>query len=181
MKRFLAAAAALCLALPALAQDRPGAVFTDAAETVVMVRAVDYQNRTVTVETAAGKLVTINVPPESQNLDQVYAGSKFRVAYLQSVALFIGAPGTPAAASASAVQMAEKGATPGGVIVEVKEAQARIDMINYETRTVLLTGPEGNQFEVVADDSVKRLDEIKAGDMVVVRYTEALAMRMIRQ
>ena len=77
--------------------------------------------------------------------------------------------------------MAEKGATPGGVIVEVKEAQARIDMINYDTRTVLLTGPEGNQFEVVADDSVKRLDEIKAGDMVVVRYTEALAMRMIRQ
>ena len=43
------------------------------------------------------------------------------------------------------MQLAEKGANPGGVIVTVKQVQARVDAIDYDTRTVVLTGPEGNQ------------------------------------
>jgi hypothetical protein len=31
------------------------------------------------------------------------------------------------------------------------------------------------------DEAVQRLNEVQAGDIVVVRYTEALAMRMIQQ
>ena len=79
------------------------------------------------------------------------------------------------------MQLAEKGATPGGVIVTVKQVQARVDDINYDTRTVVLAGPEGDPVKVVVDDRVQRLDEVKKGDIVVVRYTEAIGMRMIKQ
>jgi len=67
------------------------------------------------------------------------------------------------------------------VIVTVKQVQARVDDINYDTRTVVLAGPEGDPVKVVVDDSVKRLNEVKKGDIVVVRYTEAVGMRMIPQ
>jgi hypothetical protein len=163
-------------------QDKPGVVVAQGNETVVTVRAVDYERRVVTVERPDGKLVTVNVPPEAQNLDQVHPGSKFKVSYLESVALFISPTGGEAgAAAASVVELAEKGATPGGRIVNVRQVQARVDEIDYATRHVVLTGPEGNQVELTVDEAVQRLDEVKPGDIVVVRYTEALAMRMIQQ
>jgi hypothetical protein len=45
----------------------------------------------------------------------------------------------------------------------------------------VLTGPEGNRVKVTVDDQVKRFAEIKSGDIVVVRYTEGLAMKMIKE
>ena len=185
MKHLILALAAIGLSVTAAgayAQDTPGAVLTEVAETVVTVTAVDQKARTVTVQRQDGELVTIQVPAESQNLDQVYPGARFLVRYLQSVAVFISpAGGAPSADVASSVQMAEKGANPGGVITEVLQIQARVDAIDYENRTVVLTGPEGNSVKLVVDERVRRLNEVKVGDIVVVGYTQALAAEMIRK
>ena len=185
MKHFISILAALSLSVGATggyAADPPGAVVTEVAETVVTVTAVDQKARTVTVQRQDGELVTIQVPAESQNLDQVYPGARFLVRYLQSVAVFISPTGgAPSADVASSVQMAEKGANPGGVITEVVQVQARVDAIDYENRTVVLTGPEGNSVKLTVDERVKRLNEVKVGDIVVVGYTQALAAEMIRK
>jgi len=175
--------ACLSFAVPSIhAQDKPGAVVTDESEAVVTVRDIDYVNRTVVLQGQDGKLVTMKVPAEAQNLDQVYAGAKFRVRYLQSVAVYISPQGgVPSANVGAAMQLAPKGATPGGVMVEVKRIQARVDAIDYDNRIVALTGPQGNTFEFKVDDSVKRLNEVKVGDIVVVDYTQALAMKMIKE
>lgn len=187
MKHFVPAIALMCASLcivPAYAdeKDRPGAVLTEVAETVVTVTAVDQQNRTVTVQRQDGELVTIQVPPESKNLDQVYPGARFLVRYLQSVALYISPTGgEPSADVVDSVQMAEKGANPGGLITRVVKIQARVDAIDYDNRTVVLTGPEGNSVKLAVDESVKRFKEVNVGDIVVVGYTEALAAEMIRK
>lgn len=181
-KAFVAALALFVCASAHSQQEKPGAVLAQGADTVVQIRAVDHEARTVTVATPAGRLLKFNVPPQAQNLDQVYAGSRFRVAYLESVALFISpVGGTPAVGEATAVKMADKGDTPGGTIVEVKQVQALVESIDYGSRRVVLTGPEGHHIEVTVDEAVQRLDEIEVGDLVVLRYTEALAMRMIRE
>ena len=86
----------IAVAPVALAQDRPGAVATEAVESVVTVRAVNYETRMVTVERPDGKLATIQVPPEAHNLYQVQPGNKFRVRYLESVAIDVLDPGTEA-------------------------------------------------------------------------------------
>jgi len=185
MKHFILVLAALCLSVGATggyAADPPGAVVTEVAETVVTVTAVDQKARTVTVQRQDGELVTIQVPAESQNLDQVYPGARFLVRYLQSVAVFISPTGgEPSADATSSVQMAEKGANPGGVITQVVQVQVRVDAIDYDNRTVVLTGPEGNSFKLAVDERVKRLNEVKVGDIVVVGYTQALAAEMIRK
>lgn len=175
--------AGLILPVGASAQtDKPGGVVSDVVEVVVVVRAVNQETRKVVIETPDGTRATIVVPPEAQNLDQVSVGSKFRMRYLQSVAVYISPEGgEPEAAEATEMQLAEKGATPGGVVVNVKQVQARVEEIDYTARTVVLTGPDGNRVKVTADEQVKRLAEIKPGDIVVVRYTEGLAMRMIKE
>jgi hypothetical protein len=118
MKKLHCILIAVCLAAPAVAfaqQDKPGAVISQSQEVVVTVRNVDREQRIVTVERPDGKLVTINVPPEAKNLDQVRPGSKFRVNYLESIAIFISPTGGEVGAAAAAVvELAEKGATPGG-------------------------------------------------------------------
>lgn len=178
---FLAAGLLLPAGVSAQA-DKPGAVMGEAVEVVVVVRAVDQEARKVVIETPDGVRATIVVPPHAQNLDQVSVGSRFRMRYLQSVAVLISPEGgEPSAAEVTEMQLAEKGATPGGAVVNVRQVQARVEEIDYATRTVVLTGPDGNRVKVTADESVRRLAEVKPGDMVVVRYTEGLAMQMIKE
>jgi len=185
MKRFLFALAVISLGLTAsggYAEDKPGAVLTEVTEAVVTVTAVDQQARTVTVQGEDGQSATIKVPDQAQNLDQVHPGARFLLRYLQSVAVFISpVGGAPSADVASSMELAEKGATPGGVITEVVQIQARVDAIDYNERTVVLTGPEGNSVKLKVDDRVKRFNEVSVGDIVVVAYTQALAAEMIRK
>jgi len=174
--------AATALATPAVAQDKPGAVVADTVETVVTVRSVNHQSRTVTVQGPQGRLVTIKVPDEAQNLYQVYAGAKFKLRYVQAVAVGVLEPGEqPSADAANAMELAPKGATPGGVIVQVVQVSGRIEEIDYDKRTIVVRGPQGNLREFTVSDAVKRFDQLKVGDVVALRVTEGLAMQMIAQ
>src|SRR5258708_3887572 len=68
MNKLYAALVTLSLSLGAsgaFAQDTgPGAVAVELTETVMKVRTVNYQARSVTLETPQGDVVTLKVPPE---------------------------------------------------------------------------------------------------------------------
>jgi hypothetical protein len=87
-------------------------------------------------------------------------------------------PATPASGTASAVERAPEGGKPGITEVQSVEVTAEVESIDYKTRMVKLRGPEGKTRTVKAGPSVKRLDEVKVGDTVVVRYTEALSVQV---
>jgi len=179
---LLGAACAILPAVAAAQDDKPGVVVAEERDAIVIVRGVNHAERTVTLQGPRGDVFTMKVPPEAQNLDQVYAGAKFNVHYLKSVAVFISpVGGEPAAGEISTMKLAEKGATPGGVITTVKQIQARVDDIDYDQRTVVLTGPLGKSVELTVDERVQRFNEVKVGDIVVVRYTEAIGMKMIKE
>lgn len=185
MKYFLTilgAAVALASAPLTLAQQEPGVVFTEEIETVVTVRGVHHINRTVTVEDPDGERVTIKVPEESQNLYQIQPGAKFKVRFAQAVAIGLLAPGEePSAGAGEVMQLAPKGATPGGVMVSIVQVSGKIEAIDYAARTVLVRGPFGNLREFVVSEMVQRFDQLQVGDVVGLEVTEALAMEMIAQ
>jgi hypothetical protein len=184
---IVSACLTFALALPVYAQDKPGAVAATEVETVVTVRAVDHEKRTVTVEGPSGRTLTVKVPDEAQNLDQVHPGSKFRVRYLESVAIGV-APSDaevsseePSATVAEAVELAPKGATPGGLVARVLQITGKVESVDQATRTVVVRGPKGEQREFRVGEEVERLSEVKPGDTIVVRFTEGLAMEMIAE
>jgi hypothetical protein len=72
--------------------------------------------------------------------------------------------------------LAPKGAKPRAVAVDTSEMTAVVDDINYKTRTVTLRGPQQKTATLKVDKSVKRFDEVKKGDEIVVRHTQALAI-----
>ena len=69
--------------------------------------------------------------------------------------------------------------SPGkGTTTNVVRITASVEAIDPATRTVTLKGPRGNLVDVTAGPEVKRFDEIKVGDLVVVRYTESLTLEL---
>src|SRR3954470_21966062 len=78
------------------------------------------------------------------------------------------------AAGALTISVQAQADKPGAVAADAVEAV----VIDYATRNIVLRGPEGDLVELAVHDPVRRLSEIKRGDIVVVRYTEAVAMEM---
>jgi hypothetical protein len=161
--------------------DRPGVVYAERTSATATVDAVDKAQRTVTLRRADGRTVILKVPPEARNFDQIQPGDTVRAEYLDAVAIFVrkaGAP--PQAGERTAVAVAPKGEMPAGIIVDTVEMTAKVEAVDGIARTVTLRGPEGNVRTVKVDESVKRFDEVKPGDEVVIRHTQALALKLDR-
>ena len=122
---------------------------------------------------------SIKVPPEAQNLDQVQPGSRFKVRYLESVAVSIKKGGAASSSAGRSVTLAPKGDVPGGIVVNMVQIAGVVESIDYGSRK-LLRGPEGRVLNITAGDDVQGLEQIQTGDSISVEYTESLAMRMIK-
>ncbi len=165
---------------PVIAQEKAGAIAAAAIEAVVTVVDVDRAKRIVTVRGPQGREVAINVPPEAQNLDQVQPGSRFKVRYLESVAVSIKKGGTASSSAGRTVKLAPKGDVPGGMVVNMVQIAGVVESIDYGSRLVSVRGPEGRLLNFTASDDVQDLEQFRTGDVISVEYTESLAMRMIK-
>jgi hypothetical protein len=68
---------------------------------------------------------------------------------------------------------------PGKVTVaDAISATASVEAVDKAKRLITLKGPQGNTFVVQAGPEVKNFDKIKAGDLVVVKYVEALTLEL---
>lgn len=159
----------------------PGMVRAEKVTAEATVEAVDPQARTVTLRGPRGNMVTVQVGPEVKNFDQIKAGDTVRAQYLQATAIFVRKPGeapsgAPEASGARTVAVAPPGEMPGGMVANTVERTATVQDIDYNTRKVTLAGQQGRTIELNVDPSVEGLDQVKKGDQVVVRHTEAIAL-----
>jgi hypothetical protein len=161
----------------AITTDKPGVVYADRTTATGTVESIDKANRAVTIKRSDGQMVTLKAPPEAKNFDQIKPGDTVRAEYLDAVAIFVRASSAPPQAAEDAtVAVAPKGEKPAAVAVKTVQMTAKVADIDYAKRTVTLVGPQGNRRVVKVDDRVKRLNEVKPGDEVVVRHTEAVAI-----
>lgn len=122
----------------------------------------------------------MNVPPNARNFDRIEPGDTIRAEYLDAVAVVVRKSDAPApAGGTSVVWLAPRGEKPAGVVVDTVEMTGRVEAVDLATRRVTLSGP-GGVMVIPVDDRVSRLDEVKAGDEVVIRHTQALAIRLDR-
>jgi hypothetical protein len=60
--------------------------------------------------------------------------------------------------------------------VAVSVARAKVTHVDAKNRVLTLRGPAGNTFEVTAGPEVRNFAQIKAGDEIVLHFTEAVAV-----
>ena len=180
MKRIAIAVAISSLVLSAQAQVKDSAMAVQEAEAVVTVTKVDKDARTVTFRGPRGNLGTLDVPKESQNLDQVKVGQQYKMKYVEAVAVDIRKGGVPSAAAAQEVKLAPKGAKPGGLVVRTVQLAGVIDAVDYNERYIAIRGPKGNVMPLKVGSDIN-MQELAAGDRISVTHTAALALEMVAQ
>jgi hypothetical protein len=69
--------------------------------------------------------------------------------------------------------------TPGkGTITNMAKITASVEAIDSAARTVTLKGPRGKVVTLAVGPEVKNFAQVKVGDLVVVRYAEALTLEL---
>jgi hypothetical protein len=63
-------------------------------------------------------------------------------------------------------------------VSEVVKLTATVKAIDYDKRLITLQGPNGNAMTLEANSEVKRFNEIKAGDVISVNHTQAVAAEL---
>ena len=176
-------AAALILPLSAWSGDeqqaaeKPSISATETVQLSAVVEAIDLETRQVTLRGPEGNSRMITVREDARNLDQVNPGDTVNVEYMQNLTIEVFANDgmKPGAGSLSAVQRAKEGEMPGMAAMDTSIVTATVEAIDIEANTFKLKWPEGVVNEYVARDP-ENLKKADVGDLVVVTYTEAIAI-----
>ena len=164
----------------AAASDKPSISATQTVQLVATVEAVDREARTVTLKGPQGNSRTLQARKESNNIDQIEVGDLVNVEYVQnmSVEVFDNADALePGAGVMGATAHNKEGETPGVMEMETRVVTAIVEDINIEANTFKLRWPEGEILEYEAQDP-ENLKKAAVGDLVVISYTEAIALYM---
>lgn len=159
--------------------DKPGVVVADSVVVKATVEKIDYEKRVATLKGPTGDMIDIKVDKAAKNLDQVKVGDQVIAEYVETMAIFVRKSNEPAGATEAAmVEVAPKGKKPAGIVVNTTEVTATVEAIDYQNRTVTLKGPSGKMATLNVDPRVKKFKQVKVGDELVVRYTEAIAIKV---
>jgi stage V sporulation protein SpoVS len=171
------------LSLAACARTKPGVPVGEGIELgeadviTAQVVGIDKQDRAVTLRGPQGNVTTVEVAEDIRNFDQIEVGDTVKVTYYEAVALYFGEPGTqPSADAGAVVARSAKGEKPGAYAVGAVDVSATVKAINRAKRTVTLKGADGSEATVSVDPSMKEFDNLRVGDTIHARYTEAIAV-----
>ena len=159
---------------------KPGGVVVDVAKLTGTVKAVDLRNKTLTVEGSGGRTVVVSAK-NALNLEQVNAGDKVNVEFVEEMALLVRkSDAAPSATETQMMNLAPKGHKPSGVVAQTLELTGDVESIDVQKRTIALKGPAGNVRTFKVGAETKNFGQIKKGDQVVLRFIEAMALSIVK-
>jgi hypothetical protein len=141
------------------------------------VEAIDKEKQTVTLK-GPKRSLTLQVR-DPKKLDAIKVGDPVVGKYYEALAIEVKKAGTatPGVTTQQATQTSKAGETPAGAVGQQVTLTATIVAIDKAAHTVTIKGPEGNTETVKARDP-KNLEGVKAGDLVELTYTRALAIAL---
>jgi Cu/Ag efflux protein CusF len=168
-------------AIPAMAQsdtNAPQAVVSAMSATAkATIEKINPTTRMITLKDSDGNTFKVKAGKEVKNFDQLKKGDEVTVNYRQQTAVALAKPGEPIPSGAAEVMLTpEKGQEPGMLKVRTMQTTETVEDIDPNTRMVTLKDSEGNTHKVKVDESVQNLEQIKKGDEIVIKSTEAIAI-----
>jgi Cu/Ag efflux protein CusF len=184
----VAVVVALMMAVPVMAAekkavpaktDRPGGAMAEAVSFTATVDAIDSKTRKITLKGTDGSKTSFIAGDEVRNFAQIKKGDIVTFDIVETIALDVQkSTEEPKMVETATVNRAKLGEKPAGSIETVGFMTARVDEIDYKTRKVGLMMPEGKIVRFTAGDQVKRLNEVKKGDEVVVQYMQKITIKV---
>ncbi|MDB6068665.1 MAG: hypothetical protein JWR26_4873 [Pedosphaera sp.] len=160
----------------------PATVVSEAVTIKGTVQKIDAKKGLITLKGPEGNTVRLNLGPGAQNLDKLHKGDEVTATYYESAAVMLAKPGEEPTGRAQEDYsvVPSKESQPGEMVVHSVRATATVEDVDPKKRRVTLKEADGSTVKLKVDESVKNLDQIKKGDQIVVRYTEAAALRVTK-
>lgn len=157
--------------------DKPYIFASETASITVVVEAINHETRAVSLRGPEGGLTELVVSDEVRNLDQVEVGDKLVVEVEKSmeVEVFAAENAEAGAANLAAMSRSELGEKPSIAAIDTTVINAVVEEINLDENTFKLRGVDGIVKEFIAKDP-ENLKKAAVGDLVVITYTEAIAI-----
>ena len=143
------------------------------------VEAVDPATRTVTLKMPRGETRSLVAGEEVRNFDQIKAGDKVTVKYLEALTLELKKDGKAIVGrtETGSLERAAPGQKPGGVATREVKAVADVVAVDAKKKTVSVKNDKGEVTDLNIRDP-EQLKLVKVGDQIEATYTEALAISM---
>lgn len=156
-------------------------VMSEAVTVQATVQKVNASKGMVTLKDPEGNTIELQLGKNAPNLGQLHKGDIVTANYYKSAAVMLAKPGQePTGTEQMQYTVAAQNGQPGGMVVNTIRAEATVEDVNAQTRDVTLKEPGGKTVKLKVDPSVRNLDQIKKGDQIVVRYTEAAAISVTK-
>lgn len=170
--------AAVLLASACAAPGPTVATSETAAEMRGVIEIIDPVTRQVVVRGEDGRAVTLTLPPEARNFDQLRPGDRVAALYSESVAARMATPDDRRETLiGTAAQRAPVGATPGAAAGMALTSV--VTWVGYDPATALatFTGPTGLTHSVAVPPEMRAFAAARRpGDQVAIDYSEAMAV-----
>ena len=138
---------------------------------------IDYTARTATLRGPGGQVVTVAVPAEVKNFEQVRVGDMLKIRHTAAVAARlepVQGSGIRERIESGATSSAPAGSVPGVAGVRTVEVLATIQSIDRKARTVTLRGVH-RTVKVQVPEGID-MTRVKTGDEVRAAVTEAVVV-----
>lgn len=151
-------------------QAMPSKSKTELVHMTATVEKIDKSAHKLSLKGPEGQKKEIKVPADVKGFDKLKVGDKIDVDYVESLAVSMLPVGTKPS-------MTERAASVPGATGREFSIAAEIVSVDPAANQVTLKGPRGKQMTVVVQDPElqARLPNLKAGQVVQLQYTEAVA------
>ncbi|MFZ6747537.1 hypothetical protein [Undibacterium sp. Ren11W] len=140
---------------------------------------LDMANRTATLKGPKGKLVTVNVPAEVKNFDQVLVGDELVVRYMTAVAAKlepVSNNGIRERVESTTTGAAPAGGMPGALVGRKVEILADVKAIDTKAGTATLRGAT-RTFTIAIPEGMD-VSKVKVGSQVRAVFVEAVVLNV---
>jgi hypothetical protein len=164
-------------ATPPAAKPKPKTGETAVITARGTVEAIDAEKKTVTIK-GPNRTIVLQLR-DPKKLEAIKVGDPVVAKYYEALAVEVKKPGTatPGVTAQQGVVTSQPGAPPAGAVGQQVTMTVTVVAIDKAAGTVTIKGPEGNTETVKARDP-KNLEALKAGDLVEITYTRALAIAL---
>jgi Cu/Ag efflux protein CusF len=156
-------------------------VMAERMSATATVEKVDMAKRKLTLKNEQGQTFKVDIPASIKNANKIKKGDKINLDYYSSVTLSLHKqePGGKAP-SAEETEMGARTAAklPGGVVAKEVTASAEVTKVDAANNMITLKLPGGDTDTIhVTDPQLQsKLSDIKVGDRIRAKYTEAVAI-----
>ena len=154
--------------------QEPAAIAAVAVTGTSTVQAVNPENRTVTLRKPDGTTVTYTLGKDVTN-GRIKPGDEVKATVIDAMAVYVRKAGTEPSMGGREMKVAPspRGAKPGTIMARTVEITDKIEAVDTADRTITLQGVAGKPQTLKVGPNVD-LSDLKKGDDVVVRQTQAL-------